>query len=769
MTEYDPRWSIVVDGFDPDLEPTIEAVMALVNGYGGTRAAIEEGTAVSRPATFIGGVFNTSELPQAAELQEPLPEIVVAPDWSRIEILIDGAPLRLDTAELLDMRRVLDMQRGILTRTWRLRDAAGRITACETLRFAALDDAHTHGLQLRITPENYRATLTVAFVLDGAVTNANATRHLDIQRVDSVGQDRVLLVQSRTRQSGYTLAFAAATALVGAEPAMLRRDDLLDATSATARFSWHAERGVAVIFQRLVGIYTSRDTDDPAGRAVERVRWSRDMGDGFAMQLERHTRAWAARWAAADVQVGADDELQRQIRFAIYHLIGAANPEDERTSVGARALTGERYRGHIFWDTETFVWPFYCYTHPKTARALLRYRALNLGGARRKAQAVGCVGALYPWEATDTGEETTPPFVRSPSGELLKILTGVEEHHISADVAYAVVQYIQATGDDAFVIDHGCEMLAEIARFWASRAIAGDDGHFHILRVIGPDEYHDTIDDNAYTNQLARWCIEQATSALANLGRTNSWRYSELIRQIGLSDAELARWQRVAAGLVDGFDPATGLIEQFRGYFDLEEIDLHDHDTAVATLDVRLGWARLQELKALKQADVVMLLFLLWDEFAPAVRRANYDYYAPRTTHDSSLSPGMHALVAARLGDLAEAEDFLRRAARIDLDFTRKGWAGAAGGVHIAALGSIWQALAFGFLGLRPTDEGLRVDPQIPPSWNTVVVPFTWQKSQLRFHADASGPLRATLVAGRPVQVARGDGPWQLVRGEVTL
>jgi trehalose/maltose hydrolase-like predicted phosphorylase len=791
----DSRWLLEVAGFDPQLEPTIEAVMSLVNGYSGTRAALEEGSEVSHPATFVAGIFNTPAQPQTPELEAPIPEIVVAPDWSRVRITVEGQELRIGQVELLDQRRVLDLRQGILLREWRVRDSAGRITSLRSLRFASLDDRHALVQLLMLMPENYSGQVTLESLVDGRVTNQNDVVHLEealtpspspvatgegsadfsppllpqretseAQRAGWAGGEGQAnegpdLLTLRTSQSGYQIAFAAHADLRdsagGAIAGIALREDKL----VGRRWEWRAEQGHVYELRKLVAVVTSRDTPAPSETALHMLE--RLVGQGGAALLNAQMQAWAARWATADAEVDGMEETQRQIRFAIYHLIGAAHP-DERASIGARSLTGERYRGHVFWDTEIFVWPFYVFTEPPTARALLMYRYHTLNGARNKARAIGCRGALYAWESTDTGEETTPPFINVPGLGRQAVLTGVEEHHLAADIAYAVALYRQATGDDQFFLDYGAEILLEIARFWASRATPGDDGRYHILKVIGPDEYHESVDDNAYTNILARWTLRRGLDVVAELQSYHPARWQSLALQLDLTSDELDDWHRVADGLVTGFDPPTGLFEQFRGYYKLRDVDLTGHDTADKTMDVKLGWSELQKTKVLKQADVVMLLFLLWDTFPPTVREANFRYYEPRTAHDSSLSPSFHALVAARLGDLPMAERFLGQAARIDLDFTRKGWAGATGGVHIAALGGIWQALAFGFLGMRPQDEGLRFEPHIPAHWGALRMPIQWRGRRLRVVARADA-VEVAVESGEPLQLAIGDAPWQLV------
>jgi kojibiose phosphorylase len=348
------------------------------------------------------------------------------------------------------------------------------------------------------------------------------------------------------------------------------------------------------------------------------------------------------------------------------------------------------------------------------------------------------------------------------------ILTGVQEHHLAADIAYAIVQYRQATADDAFFFDYGAEMLLEVARFWSTRATLGQDGRYHIRTVIGPDEYHESVDDNAYTNVMAQWTLRQALGAAAELQAEHSERWAALAQELDISDQELDEWRNVADRLVTGYDAETGLFEQFDGYYKLRQFDLTEHDMADKTMDVKLGWEELQKTQVLKQADVVMLMFLLWDSFSPAARAANFRFYEPRTSHDSSLSPSFHALAAARLGDMRLAERYLAQAARIDLDFTRKGWAGATGGVHIAALGGIWQALAFGFLGMRPQDRGLRFEPRIPAHWGQLRMPIQWRGSRLRVDARPGGADIA-VEAGEPVALAFGDGEWRIVAAGETL
>jgi trehalose/maltose hydrolase-like predicted phosphorylase len=396
-------------------------------------------------------------------------------------------------------------------------------------------------------------------------------------------------------------------------------------------------------------------------------------------------------------------------------------------------------------------------TDPPAARALLMYRYHTLGAARRKAEEHGYRGALYAWESADTGEESTPRAIVGPDGRVVSILTGEQEQHISADVAYAVWQYWRATADDNFMVEAGADVLVETARFWASRARMEADGHAHIPAVIGPDEYHETVDDNAYTNVMARWNLDRAADTAAILKREQPTDWNRLSTRLALTEDEPAAWQRIAAALVTGFHPDTGLFEQFEGYFGLEEVDVIEHRSCATPIDVCLGRERIRRSQAIKQADVVALSALLWDEWPRAVHEANFDYYEPRTAHGSSLSPALHALVAARLGDGALARSYLQQAGEIDL---ANNMGNAAGGVHIAALGGLWQAAVFGVAGVRLREDGIALDPHLLPGWREMRCSMQWRGRVLRLTLAADPARIEVEVAGSgDLTVAIVEGP----------
>ncbi|MGA7386467.1 MAG: glycosyl hydrolase family 65 protein, partial [Pseudolabrys sp.] len=525
---------------------------------------------------------------------------------------------------------------------------------------------------------------------------------------------------------------------------------------------WRSVAGQELELDRLVTVARSdRGADDPALVAADAMARGRALG--WRGVLAAHETAWRQHWDASDVIIEGDDKVQEAVRFAVYHLTSAANPEDECVSVGARGLTGDAYFGHVFWDTEIYLLPFYIGVWPEAARALLMYRYHTLHGARAKAAHFGFRGALYAWESADTGEETTPERVIGADGTQVEILTGRMEHHISADVAYAVWQYWRFTRDDDFFLRAGAEMLLETARFWASRAVAEADGKRHIRHVIGPDEYHEDVDDNAFTNVMARWNIGRGLETMDLLRESWPNHAAALREKLALGDDELADWRDAIARIVTGLDAATGIYEQFAGYHKLEQLDLSLYADRKMPIDVVIGPERTRRSQVVKQADVVALIALLPDEFPGAAAKANFRYYEPRCAHGSSLSAGIHALVAARLGETETALRFLRQAAIADLELDPN----SAGGIRIAGLGGLWQAIILGFAGLDPKSDMLGIDPRLPPHWRSLSFRVCWRGRSVAIRI-AGKTAQATLVDGEGMEIRIAGTRGKLTPG-VTL
>ncbi|MBF6557994.1 MAG: glycoside hydrolase family 65 protein [Acidimicrobiales bacterium] len=618
------------------------------------------------------------------------PELAPVPDWIRLVPLVSDTAVTLLTGTVVELHRALDLRHGVLTRTWCQSLDSGLQVWFRSARFASMADPQI-------------LVLWAELEADGAEAHFVA------------GGEEPVLREIPARIGAVELA-----TVTRCPPGQVVR-------LGAVRRPWAGEE-----------------------RSAAKVLADADR-QGVTRLFERHRAAWERRWGNADVVVEGDPEAQRALRFAVYHLISAGEASGT-SSIGARGLTGPGYHGHVFWDTEVFALPFFFAAHPPTARGLLAYRHRLLPAARAKAAAMGYRGALYPWESADTGEEVTPPFAYGPSGERIPILTGSQEHHIAADVAWATWSYWAWTGDEDFLLTCGAEILVETARFWASRARRRRDGRLHIGKVIGPDEYHESVDDNAFTNLLARWNLERAAEIVEHLSDSRG-DGREVLSRLACQSGEAERWRRVAAGLVDGFDPASGLYEQFAGYFALEDLAAAELAEPPFAADVVLGSRRLRRSQIIKQADVLMAAHMLPEALPPEVATANYRYYEPRTSHGSSLSPAIHAAVAARVGAADDALSYFHMAAGIDLGDEM---GNAAQGVHMAALGGLWQAAVAGFGGARVGLDALRVDPRLPPSWRRLAFPVTFRGA--RVEVDVAGNT-LTLSLDAPARVAVGSRP----------
>ena len=453
----DPGWLLVEDGVNPAREREIESLFAIGNGYLGIRASIAEGTRFSHPSTFVAGVF----VPDGGLG----PRLAVLPDWTHIEVKVEEERLSLEAGRALAHRRGLDLRRGVLWREWRQQDPSGRVTRLTYVQLISVADQHVLLQSAAITAENYAGRLSLTARLypsDAAGT--------DVEEV--VAKSGALLMRVAGKEIGIATASEVRSLGSSVPPRHETGPD-----GREERWSWEATRGETMRFDRIFAVFTSRDVANPAKAARDHIA---SIGPhGFRTAGAAHVNAWRRRWEEAEVRIVGDDEAQRALRFATYHLIAAANSADEPVSVGARGLTGEAYRGHVFWDTEIYMLPFYILTDPPTARALLMYRYHTLEAARRKAKEHGYEGALYAWESADTGDETTPRRAVLPDGRIVTILTGEREHHISADIAYAVWQYWRASVDDSFMLEAGAEILVETARFWLRRAQIEPDGRAH--------------------------------------------------------------------------------------------------------------------------------------------------------------------------------------------------------------------------------------------------------------------------------------------------
>lgn len=710
-------WRVDQHGFDPAREHAMESLFTVGNGYVGVRGSPDTLLPGSQGDLFVAGVYDRKHAARPYSEEEFLnigggdslhAELVSAPFPFRVALSVDGVSLDPSNERTRSYHRRLDLKRATVNTEAVFEFASDHHVTIASTRCASAADPHLLLQTATVTVGDQAADVAIDASLHDPDLGANHP-HLTVLESGSA-PGGIEFVRYGTKASGYELCIASRVRYNDGDMHQWRGG--LDA---------HGR----ITLRRYVVVYTSRDTDDPLGAALRNLDtrdWQR-FDDAF----DGHASRWLDRWASADISVGGSYATEQALRFNNYHLHSTAGTKPY-ASVGARALSGRAYEGHIFWDVEIFMLPFYVHTAPELALNALRYRHHTLDGARQRARACGCAGANFAWESTVTGEDVTPDRIRlKTTGREIPIFTGAQQIHVTADIAYGVWRYWDATHDHAFMREAGVELLAETARYWVTRCERGPTYH-HIRGVVGPDEYHHGVDDNAYTNWMARFNLERAAAAAAWLQRDTPDTWSALRERIALQRDEPAEWAATAASLFCPGPDARGVIEQFDGFFDLEDYSLAAGERLQAPINRLFDWDKINRLKLIKQADTLMLPFLFPERFTREQLAANYRYYEPLTDHGSSLSPAIHGALAARLGLADDAWRYWRQSLWLDLS---NAMTNSALGVHPACMGGTWQALVFGFLDVRFGDDGPTwaddAASRLPASWRSLAMSLRWR------------------------------------------
>ncbi|AFY77338.1 beta-phosphoglucomutase [Pleurocapsa sp. PCC 7327] len=721
-------WNLIETQFDPEQINHKGTVFTIGNGYLGTRGSFEEGYPRALSATLINGVYD--------DVPVVYTELANCPDWLPLTVSIDGENFRLDRGEVLSYQRQLDLQRGILSRKVRWRSPKGKTLDLYFERFASLADQNVLALRCQVTPLDFNGSIAVSASLNGYPENQGYNHWEELDRGDG---DGTIWLHVRTRSSHIELGMAAKLLLSGTE-------GTFQVTSVpgypTVETTLAVAAGQTATLDKIVTVFTSREAQTPAHVAQEKLA----QLSSYAQLQSAHIEAWEKVWQHSDLLIEGDTKAQLAVRYNLFQLLISAPRHDNRVSIPAKTLSGFGYRGHIFWDTEIFILPFFIYTQPNVARNLLTYRYHTLNGARRKASYYGYKGAMFAWESAETGDEVTPRWAlpNQPYAEDIRIWCRDREIHISSDIAYAIWSYWQATNDDEWMRDCGAEIILDGAVFWNSRIEWNPkQQRYEIREVIGADEYHEHVSNNAFTNRMVQWHLEKAIAVYQWLCDRFPERAAELEAKLGLTAKLRDRWEDMAANLWIPYDPTTGLIEQYEGFFNLEDIDLAHYEPRTRSMQEILGIEGANKRQVLKQPDVLMLLYLMRqsEEFPynKEILQKNWDYYAPRTdiTYGSSLGPAIHGILASDLGQSDEAYKLFLQAAMVDLEDVR---GNAADGIHAASAGGVWQAVVFGFGGFKLTQEGPVATPHLPSHWQRLKFKIHWRSTWYDFdlRAEAS-------------------------------
>jgi beta-phosphoglucomutase len=712
-------WTLIEPQFDPEKLHSRETVFTIGNGYLGTRGSFEEGYPNALPATLIHGVYD--------DVPVVYTELANCPDWLSLVVIINGERFRLDRGAIIHYERQLDLQHGILSRSVRWRSPMGHTVDLRFERFASLADRQVLGLRCQITPVDFTGTIEVQSGINGYPQNQGFDHW---ERLEQGKLEPGIWLQVRTRGSRIELAMAAKMTVIGMETS-LQVNNTPGYPSLTTTFM--ATAGQTVTIEKIATVFTSQAAEFPVAAAQDKLSHV-----VYGALLEAHQQAWQAAWQQSDIEIGGDCQAQLAIRYNLFQLLIAASAENDRVSVPAKTLSGFGYRGHVFWDTEIFILPFFTFTQPAIARSLLTYRYHTLGGARRKATHGGYQGAMYAWESASTGDEVTPRWSmpNDPYAEEVRIWCRDREIHISADIAYGVWQYWQATGDDDWLCDYGAEIILDTALFWMSRLEwNGQKERYELCGVIGADEYHEQVNNNAFTNRMVQWHLEKAVAIYEWLQLKFPDRAAELTTRLNLTPKRRLSWQAMISQIYIPSDAATGLIEQCDGFFQLQDINLSDYEPRDRSIQAVLGITETNQRQVLKQPDVLMLLYLMRSTqespYSYDVLQKNWDYYAPRTdiTYGSSLGPAIHTILAADLNAADSYQQFLQ-AALVDLEDTR---GNTPEGIHAASAGGVWQAVVFGFGGIQLLESGPVATAHLPATWTSLKFKLHWQGVWHRF------------------------------------
>lgn len=729
------NWLIQEDKFDDGCLGKCESIFAQGNGYMGVRNALEEAYTGEVRNTFITGTFNKVTESEVTEL----PNVA---DLTGMVLKVNGHPLNLLKGTIHKYQRTMNLKNGETVREicWKAPD--GTLLTAAFRRFVSLCDEHVMAFSLDFSVDR-DAAIVVEAGIDGSVTNSGAQHFGSPQ--GRVYDGSVMQFSSRTNQSGIWVSHHAACRFGNGVqavpfPVMGRRNLFI-------RYSFQAAAGQQVHFEKIGTIHTSRDMQYEAvqpgcfpARLKEdgKKKLEEAFAKGYEVLKQESTKAWEGYWEKSDIQIEGDADFdQLAVRFALYHLNIMVKHDDSRVGIGAKALTGEGYKGHSFWDTEMFILPYFTFTMPDTARTLLEYRYKNLYGARIKAKQNGYEGAMYPWESAwvDDGE-VTPLYMGADivTGEMMKILTGIIEHHVTADIAYAVGQYALVTGDADYMEKYGYEIILDTALFWASRVqYIEENGRYEILDVIGPDEYKEHVDNNAYTNYMAAYNMRLALDVIGKLAAENGSLYGKLDKKLGIGHIK----ERILACLDKLYLPKPnneGIIPQTDGFLQLKPLDLEKYKNSqeVMSISKDFNMEQLNQYMVSKQADTVMLLFLFDSLFDEETRRRNFMFYEDKTLHDSSLSKAIHAVLANRLGLGDMAYSLYSRALTIDLGGSMHS---SDEGIHSASLGGIWESTVMGFGGVCMEGTLLKIAPRLPQAWRQLSFPLCYQGCRLKVTA----------------------------------
>ncbi len=741
--QIDP-WKLVEEGFHPEKSRVSESLFSLGNEHMGVRGYFEEGYSGSTlVGCYLNGIYEEYFIKEPSAykgISNRICFMVNTADWLHTRIVLDGETLDLNRSRFSGFTRELDFRTGELRREFTWETGTGKRLKLAFSRFLSMRTNEVGAQRICLTPLNFSGPVSLTMGVDFGVQHEMYRENFwNCPRVstaeEAAGGAIAILGVSKHLQQNLFAGFILQTG--GA--ALEERELVASERFIGQRFTVHLAQGETQALDRLAVLATTRQLNSPQDEV-----WARGMtlleqqkGASYAALFEDNLAYWKSAWASSDICIEGDPETQQGIRFCIFQLQQTYRGAVPGANIGAKGLTGEAYNGNAFWDTETYCLPYYIFSNPASAKALIHFRYKTLPQALERARQLDCQGACFPIATCDGTESCT--LWQHASLQLQP----------TTAVAYAIWHYVKITQDVAYLYDEGVELLIQICRFLASRGQwSARRKQFGFYAVMGPDEFQMMVNNNCYTNYMAQRTFRYTLQVLAMMERDLPAQKAALAGRLGLSQEETDSWQRMADAMIIPYDPQTGIFEQHEGFFDLPHIDVDQIPVEDFPLYHNWSYDRIYRNDMIKQPDVLMFMLLYNQSFTLDQKRANYDYYEPRCIHESSLSPSVHSIFAAELGRHEEAFQFFQFATRIDLDNYNRN---TAEGIHMTSIAAAWMNIVYGFGGMRSDGEELVFNPSIPGRWQSYSFQIVYRGAILKVHVTQERAYFQVLE-GEPVQ-----------------
>ena len=743
--KHDP-WKVIEDSFHKEHNKNTESICSLGNGKFGQRGTLEElNTGESMLGNYVAGVYYPDKTIVGwwkIGYPDYYSKVLNAVDWSSLHMYIDGVEFDINKAEIHEWHRELDMREGVLLRTCKV-SFNGHTFAIESERFCSVADDKLAVQSYAVGDFDRAVNLRFVTPLDFDVQNEDSNYDEKFWKQKEVSYDSEIAINSATTlKTNFHVASAMnCQYFIDGYPTSYDEKVIKADKYIALESSFDLAKGSQIEMNRIVTIISSLDYEADSIEMDCKFALFRYLDMPFDTMRKLHAEAWSKKWEMADIEIEGDVSAQQAIRFNIFHLNQTYTGEDSRLNIGPKGFTGEKYGGSTYWDTEAYCLPFYLSTtEEKVGKQLLKYRYDQLGKAYENAAKIGFKNgeALYPM-VTMNGEESHNEWEIT-----------FEEFHRNGAIAYAIYNYENYTGDTEYTVNFGLEVLIGIARFWASRVHYSEySGKYMMHGVTGPNEYENNVNNNWYTNYLACWCLRYTMEKMAYAKRNYTSKYSELVTKLRFEEAEIEKWKEIDSKMYYPENKELGIVLQQDNYLDKEQVLVRDVDKEHLPLNQNWSWDRILRSCFIKQADVLQGFYFFEDDFTEDEHRRNFDFYEPRTVHESSLSPCVHSILAAKLGKKEKAYEMYLRTARLDLDDYNND---TEDGLHITSMAGTWMSIVEGFAGMRVKDGKLHFTSFLPPDWTSFSFKVNFRNNLLKVRCDQTD-IYIELQRGEALEV----------------